>query len=199
MSSPLTKIRGLLSSPKQSRSSLSHTSTSTASTSTTANACPNTSPTLVRNGSSLTSLSSRLGLQFDSSSDDTVSFSTLPQEDALETFETRQLDLLLGDRQICHELVHDLLLAGLADEAFQVRFLAYYNDYSKTEDKTTRTGKGRKILEMFTQPQSQFQLALVRDQQIRVASAKDLPRLKHRLLHGLIKLPPVAHMLQTLS
>ncbi|KAH9258166.1 hypothetical protein BASA81_003750 [Batrachochytrium salamandrivorans] len=197
MSSPLTVIRGLLSSPrhspKQTRTSLNHTTASPP------NHEHNTSPILLRNGSSLTSLSSRLGLQFDSSNDDTASFSTMPPEDVLETFETRQLDLLLGDRQICHELVHDFLLAGLADEAFQVRFLAYYNDYSKTEDKTIRTNKGRKILEMFIQPQSQFQLAVVRDQQIRVTSTKDLPRLKHHLLHELIKLSPVIRMLQTLS
>lgn len=104
-----------------------------------------------------------------------------------------QLELALANRNICNNLVQELIQARCTDSAFQIRFLGYYNDFCRTQDKHMKQTKGRKIIETFTQPTSPFRLDVM--DSVKVSSVRDLPKLKHFLLLELIKLPIVKEAL----
>lgn len=86
-------------------------------------------------------------------------------------------------------LIRDLHVLGFPNEAFYLRFLAYYNDYRSTVDSSVKRKMGKKLMEVFVQPGAATRLNGIDD--LNILSIKDLPRLRVFLLLELVKLPEV--------
>lgn len=96
--------------------------------------------------------------------------------------ETKLLDLVLDNKDTCDFIVQALLRAGVSDAAFQLRFVGFVNEFSRTTDKKLKQTKGKKIYDMFLHHGSQFRLQGIDDLPIKPKSAKDLMPMKQALL-----------------
>lgn len=112
---------------------------------------------------------------------------------ALLSPQARELGAWLQDRSQCDCAVQALLRGGLCDEALQVRFAGFVNDYELANPNEAKQ-MGKKIVDMFLAPSAQFKLRGVEHAKQPKSAGKDLPRLRDLLLGQLADSAPAMRL-----
>ncbi|KAH9258167.1 hypothetical protein BASA81_003751 [Batrachochytrium salamandrivorans] len=109
--------------------------------------------------------------------------------------QARELNLWLQNKSQCDCVVQALLRGGFCDEAFQLRFAGFVNEYEHAANPSEALKKqmGKKIFDMFLAPSSQFKLCGIDQllEDVKPKSGKDLSRLKDLLLGQIADSPLV--------